>query len=262
VSDTVLISASEGVATVTLNRPEALNSLTLELKETLLEALRQVAADPAARAVVLTGAGRGFCAGQDLREHGELLAAGDPAPLNTVERHFNPILLALATMPKPVIAAVNGMAAGAGAGIAFACDFRIAAKKAGFLIAFANVGLTLDSGVSWTLPRLIGSARATALALLAEPITADAALDMGLVNAVVEPDHLLPAAHELAARLAAGPTAAYAAIKESIAYASDATLAQSLAKEAELQTAMGATDDHRTSTAAFVAKQKPVFTGH
>ena len=141
-------------------------------------------------------------------------------------------------MPKPVIAAVNGMAAGAGAGLAFACDFRIAAKKAGFLLAFANVGLTLDSGVSWTLPRLIGSARATALALLAEPVTAEAALEMGLVNAVVEPEHVLPAAQELAARLAAGPTAAYAAIKESIAYAATATLAQALAKEAELQSAM------------------------
>jgi 2-(1,2-epoxy-1,2-dihydrophenyl)acetyl-CoA isomerase len=200
--------------------------------------------------------------GQDLREHVALLEAHDPAPLNTVTEHYNPIVLGLATMGKPVIAAVNGIAAGAGAGIAFACDFRIAAKSAGFLLAFANVGLTLDSGVSWTLPRLIGSARATALALLAEPVAADAALDMGLVNAVVETDHLLPAAQELAARLAAGPTAAYAAIKESIAYAADATLAQALAKEAELQTAMGATDDHRTATAAFVAKQKPVFTGH
>ena len=127
-------------------------------------------------------------------------------------------------MPKPVIAAVNGMAAGAGAGLAFACDFRLASNKAGFLIAFANVGLTLDSGVSWTLPRLVGGARATALCLLAEPINAEAALEMGLVNAVVEPDRLLPAAQELAARLAAGPTAAYAAISESLAFAATSTL--------------------------------------
>ena len=180
------------------------------------------------RAVVLTGSGRGFCVGQDLREHVALLEAGDPAPLSTVVQHYNPIVLALATMPKPVIAAVNGMAAGAGAGLAFACDFRIASNKAGFLIAFANVGLTLDSGVSWTLPRLVGGARATALCLLAEPINAEAALEMGLVNAVVEPDRLLPAAQELATRLAAGPTAAYAAIRESLAFAADSTLEQAL----------------------------------
>ena len=132
-SDTVLVSASEGVTTVTLNRPDALNSFTNELKDTLLETLLQVAADPTARAVVITGAGRGFCAGQDLREHGDALASGDSAPLSTVERHYNPICLALATMPKPVIAAVNGIAAGAGASLSFACDFRIAADSAKFL---------------------------------------------------------------------------------------------------------------------------------
>jgi 2-(1,2-epoxy-1,2-dihydrophenyl)acetyl-CoA isomerase len=262
VSDVLLLDRTDAVTTITLNRPESMNSLSVALKEALGSAIDEVSRDDAVRAVVLTGAGRGFCVGQDLREHVGLLDAGDPAPLNTVVEHYNPVITALATMPKPVIAAVNGMAAGAGAGIAFACDFRIAAKKAGFLLAFANVGLTLDSGVSWTLPRLIGTARATALALLAEPVTADAALEMGLVNAVVEPDHVLPAAQELAARLAAGPTAAYAAIKSSIAYAANATLTQTLAKEAELQAAMGATADHRNATAAFVAKQQPVFTGH
>ena len=260
-ADVLLVDRTDSVATLTLNRPESMNSLSVELKLALLAALQAAAADPDVRAVVLTGAGRGFCVGQDLREHVALLEANDPGPLRTVEEHYNPIVEALATMPKPVIAAVNGMAAGAGAGLTFACDFRIAANNAGFLLAFANVGLTLDSGVSWTLPRLIGSARATALALLAEPITAQAALDMGIVNAMVEPEHLAPAAHELAARLAGGPTAAYAAIKQSIAYASASTLTEALAKESELQVAMGATEDHRTSTAAFVAKQKPVFLG-
>lgn len=260
-SDVLLLERAEGVATITLNRPDSMNALSLELKQALGTAVDEVSRDEAVRAVVLTGSGRGFCVGQDLREHIALLEAGDPAPLNTVTQHYNPIVIGLATMGKPVIAAVNGMAAGAGAGIAFACDFRILAKSAGFLLAFANVGLSLDSGVSWTLPRLIGSARATALALLAEPVTAEAALEMGLVNAVVEPEHVLPAAQELAARLAGGPTAAYAAIKSSIAYAADSTLLQSLAREAELQTAMGATADHRNATAAFVAKQKPVFTG-
>jgi 2-(1,2-epoxy-1,2-dihydrophenyl)acetyl-CoA isomerase len=260
-SDVLLIERTEGVATLTLNRPESMNSLSVELKEALGSAVDEVARDETVRAVVLTGNGRGFCVGQDLREHVALLEANDPAPLDTVTVHYNPLIIGLATMPKPVIAAVNGMAAGAGAGLTFACDFRIAAKTAGFLLAFANVGLTLDSGVSWTLPRLIGAARATSLAILAEPIAAEAALEMGLVNAVVEPERLLPAAQALAARLAAGPTAAYAAIKASIAFAASSTLAESLAKEAELQTAMGQTADHRTSTAAFVAKQKPVFTG-
>jgi 2-(1,2-epoxy-1,2-dihydrophenyl)acetyl-CoA isomerase len=257
----LLVERSEGVATLTLNRPESMNSLSLALKEALLDATRDVAADPAVRAVVLTGTGRGFCVGQDLREHVTLLESGDPSPLSTVTEHYNPLVLTLAQMPKPVIAAVNGMAAGAGAGLAFACDFRIAANTAGFLIAFANVGLTLDSGVSWTLPRLVGQARAVALSLLAEPIPAEAALEMGLVNAVVEPEHVLPSAQELAARLAAGPTAAYAAIKESIAYGADSDLAAALAKEGELQVRMGQTEDHRNATAAFVNKQKPTFLG-
>jgi 2-(1,2-epoxy-1,2-dihydrophenyl)acetyl-CoA isomerase len=261
VTDVLLIERNEGVATLTMNRPESMNSLSVALKEALLDAARDVSADPTVRAVVLTGAGRGFCVGQDLREHVALLEANDPAPLSTVSQHYNPLLLALARMPKPVIAAVNGMAAGAGAGLSFACDFRIAARTAGFLLAFANVGLTLDSGVSWTLPRIIGQARATALAILAEPVNAESALEMGLVNAVVEPDHVLPSAQELAARLAAGPTAAYAAIKQSIAFAATADLESALAKEDELQTAMGKTEDHRMSTAAFVAKQKPTFIG-
>ena len=261
-SDVLLVDFDDGVATLTMNRAKSMNSLSVELKEALIEATREVSADPAVRAVVLTGSGRGFCVGQDLREHVALLEAGDPAPLSTVAQHYNPIVLALARMPKPVIAAVNGMAAGAGAGLAFACDFRIAAKSAGFLIAFANVGLSLDSGVSWTLPRLIGSARATALSLLAEPINAEAALEMGLVNAVVDDEREGEAAHELALRLAAGPTAAYAAIKQSIAYAADHDLEAALAMEDHLQTQMGNTEDHVNATSAFVNKQRPTFLGH
>jgi 2-(1,2-epoxy-1,2-dihydrophenyl)acetyl-CoA isomerase len=261
VTDELLIEHADGVATVTLNRPDSMNSLSVALKEALGTELEAIARDDSVRAVVLTGTGRGFCVGQDLREHVSALESGDPAPLSTVVVHYNPIITTLATMPKPVIAAVNGMAAGAGAGLAFACDFRFMSSKAGFLIAFANVGLSLDSGVSWTLPRLVGAARATALCLLAEPIAADAALEMGLVNGVFEPDHLMPAVRELATRLAAGPTAAYAAIRESLAFAATATLSEALAKEAELQAAMGATADHRNATAAFVAKQKPTFTG-
>jgi 2-(1,2-epoxy-1,2-dihydrophenyl)acetyl-CoA isomerase len=262
VSDTVLLDSADGVATITLNRPDALNSFTMELKEALLETVREVAADPAARAVVITGAGRGFSAGQDLREHAELLAGGSTGPLETVHKHFNPLVLAVVTMPKPVVAAVNGIAAGAGASLSFAADFRIAADGAKFLLAFANVGLALDTGASWTLPRLIGHARATAMALLAEPVTATAALEMGLVNAVVPDDRVQAAAHELAARLAAGPTAAYAAIKEQLAFSATHPLAASLEREGELQNSVGGTTDHHQATAAFVAKQRPTFTGH
>jgi 2-(1,2-epoxy-1,2-dihydrophenyl)acetyl-CoA isomerase len=259
VTDVLLIERADGVATLTMNRPDSMNSLSVELKEALLDATRDASADPSVRAVVLTGMGRGFCVGQDLREHVALLDADDPAPLSTVTQHYNPLVRTLAGMPKPVIAAVNGMAAGAGAGLAFACDFRFASRTAGFLLAFANVGLTLDSGVSWTLPRIIGQARATALALLAEPITAESALEMGLVNAVVEPENVLSTAQELAARLAQGPTLAYAAIKESIAFAASADLDRALDKEDELQTAMGRTEDHRNATMAFVNKQQPTF---
>jgi 2-(1,2-epoxy-1,2-dihydrophenyl)acetyl-CoA isomerase len=260
-NDDLVLDRSGPVATVRMNRPESMNSLSRSLKDALVDVLGQLAADETVRAVVLTGTGRGFCVGQDLREHVALLEAGDPAPLSTVVEHYNPIVEVLAGMPKPVIAAVNGMAAGAGAGFAFACDFRIAAESARFLLAFAGVGLSLDSGVSWTLPRLIGSARATALALLAEPIDAQAAFDMGLVNAIVPDENVLTAAHELAARLAAGPTVAYAAIKEAIVFAGASTLTAALAKEAELQNRSGATADHADAVKAFVAKQKPAFTG-
>jgi 2-(1,2-epoxy-1,2-dihydrophenyl)acetyl-CoA isomerase len=239
-----------------------LNSLTLESKQALRSVISTVAADPAVRAVLLTGAGRGFCAGQDLREHAALLSSRDNAPLTTVRDDFNPIVQGLADLPMPVIAAVNGIAAGAGASLTFAADFRIAAESASFLLAFANIGLALDSGASWTLPRLIGHARATAMALLADKVTATHALDMGLVNAVVPDDLLLTTAGELAGKLAAGPTAAYAAIKEQLRYAWTATLPEALEKEAELQSRAGGTDDHRNATEAFVSRQRPTFTGH
>lgn len=260
-SEELVIERHGAVATMRLNRPGSMNSLSLAMKVALLAGLDAVAGDDSVRAVVLTGTGRGFCVGQDLREHAALLAAHDPPPMSTVSEHYNPIVSALAGLPKPVVAAVNGMAAGAGASLAFACDFRIAAESSAFLLAFAGVGLSLDSGASWTLPRLIGSARATALALLAEPVDPADALAMGMVNAVVADDLLQPTAHELATRLAAGPTTAYAAIKESIAFAATHTLGESLAKEAEMQLRTGATFDHRAAVDAFVNKQKPTFTG-
>jgi 2-(1,2-epoxy-1,2-dihydrophenyl)acetyl-CoA isomerase len=212
------------------------------------------------RVVILTGAGQAFCAGQDLREHGEQLSSGQ-VPLDTVRQHYNPIVLAITTMRKPVIAVLPGVAAGAGASLAFACDFRIAARRASVLMAFARVGLTADSGASWTLQRLVGAARAAELLMLAEPVPADQALAMGLLTSVVDDDELEATAAEFAARLAAGPTLAYAAIKESLAYAASHDLAQALEKEAELQTELGRSADHKNATTAFLNKQAPVFSG-
>ncbi|MGH3067720.1 MAG: enoyl-CoA hydratase-related protein [Streptosporangiaceae bacterium] len=261
-TDSVRWDLDGAVATITLNRPQARNALTAELKTALLGALRQAASSPQVRAVLITGAGQAFCAGQDLREHAELLEAdGRPAPLDTVREHYNPLVLAIRSMPKPVIAAVNGVAAGAGAGLAFACDFRIAAQGASFLMAFARVGLAADTGVSWTLPRLAGTGRAAELLMLAEPIRAPRALELGLVNQVVEDADLPSVAGALAARLAAGPTAAYAGIKEQLSYAAGHGLAEALDKEAEVQTALGRTADHRAATLAFTRKQEPRFLG-
>jgi 2-(1,2-epoxy-1,2-dihydrophenyl)acetyl-CoA isomerase len=260
VSETVLYDLSDGVATITLNRPEAMNSLTTETKVALREAVTRAAGDPAVRAVVLTGSGRAFCAGQDLREHADNLAAGRGLD-GTVRDHYNPIVRTVATMPKPVVAAVNGVAAGAGASLAFACDLIIAAEKASFLMAFTNVGLAPDSGASWTLPRLVGRARAAELLLLAEPVRAQRALEIGLVNQVVPGDELASAARALAGRLAAGPTVAYGAVKAALDHAATHDLAGALEKEAELQDACAETRDHHEATAAFLKKQQPVFEG-
>src|SRR5699024_8318186 len=202
--DAVLCTTdSENVRTITLNRPSAYNSLTEHLKEELLETLRHAAADTDVRAVVLTGSGKAFCAGQDLKEHVELLQSGAAAPLRTVSEHYNPIVRTIIDMPKPVIAAVNGAAAGAGAALAYASDLRIAASSANFSMAFAGVGLGPDSGASWTLQRLIGYGRAAELMLLGRKVDTTEALRIGLVSEVTDDEELAGRAHELAASLAA-----------------------------------------------------------
>jgi 2-(1,2-epoxy-1,2-dihydrophenyl)acetyl-CoA isomerase len=260
-SDTVLLDVSDGVATVTLNRPEGMNSLTLEAKVALNEAVAAVAADSRVRALVLTGSGRAFCVGQDLKEHAALLEKGDPAPLSTVTEHYNPLLRALTSLPFPTVAAVNGTAAGAGLGIACALDYRIGAAGARYTTAFAGIGLTADSGLSWTLPRLVGAGRAAELLLLAQPFTSERALELGLLNELVPAEEVLPRATELARLLAAGPTAAFACIKESLAFGSAHTFTETLEKEDELQTRAGRTSDHANAVRSFLAKQPPVFEG-
>jgi 2-(1,2-epoxy-1,2-dihydrophenyl)acetyl-CoA isomerase len=260
-SDGIGYAASDGVATITLDAPATMNSLTVRMKLALLDALAQARDDDAVRAVVLTGAGRAFCTGQDLKEHADGLAAGDRT-LTTVVDHYNPIITAITTLPKPVVAAVNGMAAGAGAALAFACDLRIASDAAAFLMAFARVGLGPDSGASWTLQRLIGRGRAVAMLMLAEPVSAHDALAMGLVSAVVPAAELEATVGEIAGRLANGPTVAYAAIKETIDFSASHSLPESLAHEAEAQARCGATADHLDAVEAFLAKRPATFNGH
>ena len=257
----VILSREGAVATITFNRPNAMNALDDATKNALLAALREAGADQTVRAVVLTGAGdRAFCVGQDLREHAAKLAEGQTIS-TTVQDHYNPITLAITEMPKPVIAAVNGVAAGAGAAFAFACDLRLAVQTAAFNLAFAGVALSADSGASWTLPRLIGPAKAMQLLLLPETIPAAHALELGLVNELVPPGHLADRAAELAARLAAGPTVSYAALKASVAYGASHTLAQSLEFEDQKQAECGATRDHRAAVQAFLEKRAPEFEG-
>jgi 2-(1,2-epoxy-1,2-dihydrophenyl)acetyl-CoA isomerase len=260
IADPVLYAQNAAVATITLNRPDAMNALNVATKEALLAALRRASADETVRAVVLTGAGRAFCVGQDLREHAHKLSTGELLT-NTVRDHYNPITLAIVQMPKPVIAALNGVAAGAGAAFAFACDLRLAADTAAFNLAFAGVALSADSGASWTLPRLVGQAKAIELLLLPETIPVQRAADLGLVTEIVPADKLADHAAGLAARLAAGPTVSYAAIKDSVGFGAAHTLAETLEVEGTMQTRCGQTADHREAVEAFLAKRAPQFLG-
>jgi 2-(1,2-epoxy-1,2-dihydrophenyl)acetyl-CoA isomerase len=258
----VLLHVADAVATITLNRPEAMNGLDVAMKELLRDTVLQVAADPAVRCVVLTGSGRAFCVGQDLKEHLAGLRGEADVPLSdTVEQHYNPIALAIATMPKPVIAAVNGVAAGAGASLAFAADFRILADSAGFNTSFAGVALSCDTGSSWTLPRLVG--RATAMDLLYFPRTVGAAeaLELGLATEVVTAEELPGTVRDLAVRLASGPTLAYGSIRQAVAHAAGHSLEEALAFEADKMAYTGGSADHLAAVDAFVAKQQPVFEG-
>ncbi len=257
----VLLALSDAVATVTLNRPAAMNSLDIATKDLLLATLAQVAEDPAVRCVVLTGTGRAFCVGQDLREHIALLSSQDESLWSTVSEQYNPIVELLSAMNKPVIAAVNGVAAGAGASFAFAADLRIIVDTGGFNLAFAGIALSCDSGASWTLPRLIGTARAKELLMFPRTVPAAEALELGLVNRVVSAEELPVVVGELARTLAAGPTLAYGAIRRSVAFSAGHPLSESLAREAELMALTGGSQDHASAVAAFIAKEKPTFQG-
>jgi 2-(1,2-epoxy-1,2-dihydrophenyl)acetyl-CoA isomerase len=252
------LEIADRVATITLDRPDALNALTVPLKEELRAAFEALADDDAVRAVVLTGAGRAFCAGQDLRERLE----PEALPLeDEIRARYNPLLLAMRRLPKPIVGAVNGIAAGAGASLAFACDVRIAAEGASFLLAFGRVGLIPDTGATWLLPRLVGASKAAELALTAEPLSASDAERFGLVAKVVPPADLAGEAHALAERLASGAPRAHALTKEALDRAWDASLEEQIELEADFQGRAGATADHAEGIAAFLERRPPRFTG-
>ncbi|WP_151526118.1 enoyl-CoA hydratase/isomerase family protein [Serinicoccus kebangsaanensis] len=257
----VHVERESGVATLTLSRPDAMNSLDVATKEALLAALQDLASDPEVRCVVLTGSGRAFCVGQDLKEHVGLLSQDAESLWRTVAEHYNPVVELLATMDKPVVAAVNGVAAGAGAAFAFACDLRYVAESAGFNLAFTGIALSCDSGTSWSLPRLVGTARAKELLLFPRTVPAQEALDLGLATEVVPDAELAGRVAEVARRLAEGPTVAYGAVRRAIAYSAGHGLADSLAVEEQLMTRTGTSADHRAAVDAFLAKEKPGFTG-
>jgi len=258
----VLLDVTDGIATITLNRPEAMNSLDVATKELLRDLVTSVATDDAVRCVVLTGTGRAFCVGQDLKEHIQLLQSGGSDQLfRTVDEHYNPIVTALVTMPKPVIAAVQGVAAGAGASLTFACDFRILSDQAGYNMAFTGVALSCDTGISWTLPRLIGKAKAMELLYFPSTLSAEEALELGLATKVVPADQLDDEVSALAGRLASGPTVAYGAIRRSVNVSAGASFEEAAAFESQMMTLTGSTADHSAAVEAFVTKQKPVFYG-
>ena len=257
-TDGLRVEIDGPVATLTLDRPDALNALTVPVKLALREALGSLAGDRSVRAVILTGAGRAFCAGQDLAEREQ----PDAAPLEAeVRERYNPIIRALRSMGQPVIAAVNGVAAGAGASLAFACDLRIAAEEARFVLAFGRIGLVPDSGATWFLPRIVGPAKATELALLGDAVDAAEALRIGLVSRVVPGDQLMAEARSIAGRLADGAPLALSLTKAALQRSLTIDLDQALEGEAKLQGIAGASADHAEGLAAFREKRAPRFSG-
>jgi 2-(1,2-epoxy-1,2-dihydrophenyl)acetyl-CoA isomerase len=249
------------VAAIRLERAAASNALDRATKRELLRALT-AAADDSVRAVVITAAGKNFCVGQDLTEHVEALRTDPAHAMDTVADDYNPMIQALHDITVPVVVGINGACVGAGLGLALAGDIRIAGHKAKFGTAFTGIGLAADSGLSASLPRLIGAGRATAMFLLGETIDATTAQTWGLVHQVVDDDTVIDAATELATRLASGPTAAFAAVKTLLAENASAALKDVLESEAAAQRQLGASTDHKAAVEAFLARTQPVFIGH
>ncbi len=261
--ETIILDISGGVARVTLNRPDRLNSFTVQMHDELSRAI-EAAVKGGARVLVLTGAGRGFCAGQDLSDRAVApgVDGGDGVDLGeSLDKRYNPLIRRLASLEMPVICAVNGVAAGAGANIALACDIVIAARGAKFIQSFANIGLIPDSGGTWTLPRLAGQARALGLALTGEPLTAERAEAWGLIWKCVDDDKLVDETNALAAKFAAAPTCGLAMTKKLIRESGARTLEAQLDVERGAQSTLGRTADYKEGVAAFMEKRAAKFVG-
>ncbi len=258
---TILLDIADGVATITLNRPDRLNSFTAAMHEELREAVGEVRDDKAVRCLLLTGAGRGFCAGQDLSDRAVAPGAQGPDLGVSIETNYNPLVRSLRALPMPVICAVNGVAAGAGANIALACDIVLAARSASFIQAFCKIGLIPDSGGTWTLPRLVGHARAMGLAMLGDKVSAEQAEAWGMIWKAVDDDRLMAEASGLARQLATQPTRGLALIKQALNASSANDLDTQLDLERDLQREAGRTQDYREGVAAFVEKRAPKFEG-
>lgn len=256
----ILYEAADGVATVTLNRPERLNSFTEAMHEELRQSLARARSDSGVRALLLTGSGRGFCAGQDLDERNVAEGAPPPDLGASLGRNYNPLVQGLRELPIPVVCAVNGVAAGAGANIALACDIVIAARSASFIQAFSKIGLIPDSGGTWFLPRLIGGARSRALTMLGERVSAEQAESWGMIWKCVDDGELMSVARNIAVQLARSPARALASLKKALAASSTHTLAEQLEFERNAQRELGRSADYREGVTAFKEKRTPRFT--
>ncbi|GAB4348160.1 MAG: 2-(1,2-epoxy-1,2-dihydrophenyl)acetyl-CoA isomerase PaaG [Oricola sp.] len=261
VSVTILTKRHDGWVEITLNRPDRRNALNEEMHLALRAAIADAARDDECRAILLTGNGKGFCAGQDLGDRDPRKMDGPPNLSETLNRFYNPLIRLIRSAPKPVVCAVNGVAAGAGANIAFACDIVLAAESANFIQAFAKIGLVPDAGGSWALTRLLGEARAKGLALTGEPLPAAKAADWGLIWKAVPDEKLMEEARTLVSGFAKGPTVGYALTKELIQAATSNTLDGHLEMEAEYQGRAGRTPDYAEGVIAFFEKRAPNFTG-
>lgn len=259
--ETILFSIDCGAARLTLNRPDRLNSFTVQMHGEIAAALDAVEADQTVRTLLITGAGRGFCAGQDLSDRAVAPGGAKVDLGESLENRYNPLIRRLTGLPMPVVCAVNGVAAGAGANIAFAADIVIAARSAKFIQSFANIGLVPDSGGTWALPKLAGQARALGLALTGEPLPAETAAAWGLIWKCVDDDALAQEAEALVAKFAAAPTKGLAATKHAIRTASSRSLSEQLDLERDLQRELGSNEDYREGVDAFLNKRKPVFKG-
>src|SRR3984885_10966420 len=257
----ILFEQSDGIARLTLNRPERLNSFNVQMHEEVKEALREIRGDSTCRVLILTGAGRGFCAGQDLSDRAVAPGGGAVDLGESIERRYKPLVLALRALPMPGIGAVNGVAAGAGANLALACDLVIAARSASFIQSFSKLGLVPDTGGTWFLPRLLGRARAIGVTFLGDKLAAEQAADWGLIWRCVPDDQFPAAVEELAQRLAVAPTRALARIKDAIYSSGERSLAEQLDVERDYQRELGHSLDYAEGVAAFLEKRAARFTG-